>query len=226
MVRTVAIIGILGCFLACSLPSGSQVARPTPQTETPAGKIDTALRQELLRRYKEDQDARMKVLTWMQKQRQTDTAKVKKMDVPEVKQVLEIDRNNTARMKEIVARYGWPGKSLAGKDGANAAWLLVQHADQDHVFQKRCLQLMEEADKKGEVEKTDLAYLTDRVLVGEHKKQRYGTQIEEKNGQWVPLAIEDDANVDRRRAEAGLQPLADYLKMSREMFEGKTRQKP
>ena len=32
---------------------------------------------------------------------------------------------NTARMKTIVAERGWPGRSLVGEDGAQAAWLLV-----------------------------------------------------------------------------------------------------
>ncbi|MEX1140414.1 MAG: DUF6624 domain-containing protein [Bacteroidota bacterium] len=64
--------------------------------------------------------------------------------------VKEIDRNNTERMKHIVQKVGWPGNSLVGEDGAEVAWLLVQHADQDIQFQKSILPLIEEAAKKGE----------------------------------------------------------------------------
>ncbi len=38
------------------------------------------------------------------------------------------------RMREIVARVGWPGRRMVGDDGASAAWLLVQHSDTDPGF--------------------------------------------------------------------------------------------
>jgi hypothetical protein len=37
----------------------------------------------------------------------------------------EADRRHTARMREIVAEHGWPGRTLVGEDGAHAAWLLA-----------------------------------------------------------------------------------------------------
>ena len=51
----------------------------------------------------------------------------------------EFDSANTARMKEIVKRHGWPGPELVGVDGTEAAFLLVQHAE--HGFQKEMLPL-------------------------------------------------------------------------------------
>ena len=93
------------------------------------------------------------------------------------------------------------------------AFLLVQHADADKEFQKKCLELLKEAVAKKQALPTDYAYLTDRVLVGEGKKQLYGTQLMPKDGKLVPQPIEDEANVDARRKELGLPPLADYLKM-------------
>jgi hypothetical protein len=127
----------------------------------------------------------------------------------------EIDRKNRARLQQIVATVGWPGTTLVGSDGAHAAWLLVQHADADPPFQKSCLALMRGA-RKGEVAAIDVAYLTDRVRVAEGKKQLYGTQLEHD---FTPQPIEDVENVDRRRAEAGLPPLADYLKEAKRMYE-------
>ena len=126
----------------------------------------------------------------------------------------ETDRENLAWMREVVRRHGWPGKSLVGTDGANAAWLLVQHADHDRPFQKRCLVLLEEAVKKGEAAGEQLAYLTDRVRVGENKKQVYGTQLRLVDGKYRPQPIEDEANVDKRRKAVGLPPLAVYLRLA------------
>jgi hypothetical protein len=33
----------------------------------------------------------------------------------------ELHRRNAARLRELVAVYGWPGEDVAGKDGAEAA---------------------------------------------------------------------------------------------------------
>lgn len=174
---------------------------PRGNGEAAKPKRDDALRQELLRMVKEDQDARKRFL----KARQGESAAVRK--------VVEIDRKNTVRMKEIVKQHGWPGKSLVGKDGAHAAWLLVQHADRDREFQKRCLKLLTDAVKKDEAAGADLAYLTDRVRVGDKKKQVYGTQFRKVDGKWEPYPIEDEVNVDRRRKAVGLSSMAEYRKL-------------
>lgn len=120
-----------------------------------------------------------------------------------------LDRENTARMKEVVAKYGWPGKKVVGSDGANAAWLLVQHADADAAFQKECLAKMEPLVKSGDVTGKDYAYLFDRVAVGEGRPQRYGTQMD--GDDFAP--IEDPTNVDARRKEMGLSSLDEYREL-------------
>lgn len=135
-----------------------------------------------------------------------------------IEELVEIDRKNTARMKEIVAAHGWPGKSLVGEEGASNAWLLVQHADQDLEFQKRCLALLEEAVQEGEASPKELAYLIDRVLVAEGKKQLYGTQFTQIDGRLEPQPIEDEPNVDRRRAAVGLGTLSEYRKVLEEVY--------
>jgi hypothetical protein len=120
----------------------------------------------------------------------------------------EIDRRHTRVMKKIIARYGWPGESMAGTMGSGAAWLLVQHADHDRSFQKQCLRLLEDAVEKQEVQPQHLAYLTDRVRVGEGIPQVYGTQIGH------PIA--DPEHVDERRLAVGLSTRAEYLAQSKE----------
>jgi len=54
----------------------------------------------------------------------------------------KIDVKNTREMKKIVKKYGWPDIDLVGEEGSNGAWLLVQHADLDVEFQKKCLKLI------------------------------------------------------------------------------------
>lgn len=122
----------------------------------------------------------------------------------------EIDKRNTKRMKEIVAEIGFPSVSKVGAEGSHNAWLLIQHADHDVEFQKMCLGLMKELPL-GEVARRDMAYLEDRIRVNEKQGQVYGTQFNQIDGKYVPQPIEDENNVDTRRARMGMDTLADQI---------------
>ena len=124
------------------------------------------------------------------------------------------DARHRARMKEIVAANGWPGRKLVGEDGAKAAWLLVQHADRDRAFQKQCLALLEKVVKAGDANGKELAYLTDRVAVAEGRKQTYGTQFSGSD----PDPTEDEENVDERRKAVGLPTMEEYRRQVQEMY--------
>lgn len=121
------------------------------------------------------------------------------------------DHKNTEMLKALVAEKGWPTISRVGAQASNAAWLLVKHADLDPAFQLKALRLMEPLTTKGEVSRSDYAYLHDRTTLKLTGKQRYGTQAQCKNGKRGPQPLEDSDSVDARRAWAGLEPLAEYL---------------
>jgi hypothetical protein len=126
---------------------------------------------------------------------------------------LEIDERNTKKMKEIISQFGWPLRSVVGKDGADGAWLLAQHADHDADFQKLALELLKDAVSKNEAEKKHEAYLTDRVRVNTGEAQIFGTQFyTNEEGVFGPRPIEDMENLDKRRLEYGLEPFSDYQK--------------
>lgn len=165
-----------------------------------------AVREELLRMVKEDQDARHAAI------------KDKFKDSKLTERAREIDHRNTARLKALVAQHGWLGKSLVGEDGAHDAWLLVQHADKDLAFQKHCLEKMKQGLAKGEVLPKDVAYLTDRVAVAEQRKQTYGTQFMGKGEEMKPQPIEDEEHVDERRKSVGLPSMAEYKKQMQQAY--------
>lgn len=121
------------------------------------------------------------------------------------------DEERTARLVEIMDEHGWPGVDLVGEDGATAAWVIAQHSDLDVDVQERALELMREAVAAGQADPTELAYLEDRVALNTGNPQIYGTQIGCVDGRAEPAEMVDPESVDRRRAEAGLEPLADYL---------------
>jgi Sulfotransferase family len=129
----------------------------------------------------------------------------------EMARLMEMDSANTAWFGTIVEQLGWPGRSLVGEDGAEAAWLLAQHADLHPAFQKRCLGLLRQAVERGEASPADLAHLTDRVLLAEGEAQLYGTQLAIREGRYVPARLRDPETVDARRAAMGLEPIARHL---------------
>ena len=122
----------------------------------------------------------------------------------------EVHERNNARMREIVAAHGWPGRRLVGDGAGAAAWLVVQHAMLDPEFQSACLPLLEAAVCEGDAPAWQFAYLLDRVRLARGEPQAYGTQyVPVEGGKSVPWEIEDPAGVDARRRAAGLSTLAE-----------------
>lgn len=120
------------------------------------------------------------------------------------------DEGNTRWLAELVAAHGWPGETVTGADGAAAAWLLAQHADGDPVQQRAFLDALRDAVGRGEAPAAHLAYLEDRVRVNAGQPQLYGTQFTVTGGELGPCPIDDQERLDQRRAQAGLEPFADY----------------
>lgn len=161
--------------------------------------MNIKLRDELLSMQHEDQKTLQELI---------DTGELGTVEYhPRIKEVHE--RNNE-RIKEIIREHGWPGISLVGKEAAEAAWLILQHAVLDTTFMESCLALLAEAAKSGEAEGGHFAYLQDRVLTMSGRPQIYGTQHHiNENGTAFPLPIENPAEVDDLRRKAGLGTLAE-----------------
>ncbi|MFH1170735.1 MAG: DUF6624 domain-containing protein [Candidatus Vogelbacteria bacterium] len=130
-----------------------------------------------------------------------------------VKELTSLDRKHTNKVKKIIDKYGWPGKSLVGKQGAHGAWLLVQHATHDVDFQKNCLKLLKKAVKINQAERKHIAFLTDRILILQKKKQIFGTQFRRnKDNQLESFPIKDEGKIDLMREKMGLESLSKYKK--------------
>ena len=121
------------------------------------------------------------------------------------------DSMNLIRVKEILNTYGWLGTDVIGLDGNTTLFLIIQHSDQK--TQENYLPMIRDAVKNGKAKASHLALLEDRVALGQGKKQIYGSQIntDSKTGKHTLAPIEDFDNVDKRRAEAGLEPLENYV---------------
>jgi len=206
VVLTMSSIPYTSLISIALLISGFQT--PTQQVQSAQ---KPALRAKLLQRVKADQAIRNEMI--QKGADHPDQSILARMEV--------IDSANTKLMKGIIRQYGWPSQKLVGHDGTEAAFLLVQHGDL--VLQKEAMPSVKKAYEAGELSGQDYALLLDRVLVTEGKPQVYGTQAK-RFDQWngrepVFEPIEDEANVDKRRAEVGLFPMSEYRKLLQQMLE-------
>jgi hypothetical protein len=131
-----------------------------------------------------------------------------------IEQQHAIDRANMARLEQIVSTVGWPGIKQVGELASSAAFLILQHAGLEE--QRRYFPMLKAAVAQKNARADQAAMLEDRILLREGKKQVYGTQVRsgpETDGKLVLHPIDDERNVDTRRAAVGMQPLAEYLKV-------------
>src|SRR5277367_3015302 len=116
---------------------------------------------------------------------------------------------NAGRLRELIAAHGWPDESIADKDGAEAAWIIVQHAVGEPEFQREMLRLLQACAAAKRVPLWHAAYLEDRIAFHEGRPQRYGTQwIDDPvDGRVRPCKLAEPDRVNELRAEVGLGPL-------------------
>lgn len=123
--------------------------------------------------------------------------------------IKDIDLENQKELARIVQERGWPTRSRDGSDVADAAWLIVQHADNDPGFQQQCFELMKDLPES-EVSQEQMAYLIDRIRVNAGEPQLFGTQFNPTETTTEPYPIEDPENLDERRKQVGLPPFEEY----------------
>ncbi|WP_207432972.1 DUF6624 domain-containing protein [Sabulibacter ruber] len=123
------------------------------------------------------------------------------------------DKINQQQLVEIIEKHGWPGKSLVGQQASQAAFLVIQHSDRE--LMEKYLPLLREAAAKGEASKSSLALMEDRVRMNRGLPQLYGSQMQMNptTKKYELYKVEDEANLDKRRAEMGLGPISEYLKL-------------
>lgn len=162
---------------------------------------DAALREDLVKMYASDQDARGAATG-----HPTYTAKT-----------AEVDKQLTAELKQIVARHGWPTIAMVGMDASNDAMTVLTHTP-DHAWQRSMLPGLEELAAKGKIDGSTLATVVDKELVSEGKLQRYGTQFKFLDGKMAMYAVEDPAGLDARRATVFLMPIKVYEGMLEQAY--------
>lgn len=167
-----------------------------------------SLRDELLEMGRRDQQIRERMIAIMPTLDLSAPADEFKAIVDEM---ASIDRDNMRRLVEIVIEFGWPGRSLVGREASQAAEGMLQHAQLEQL--RQLVPFLREAVAEGEASSPQLAMAEDQIRVEEGRNQIYGTEVTQ-GPDGVPrlYPLEDPASVDERRRQVGLPPLDEYLR--------------
>lgn len=167
------------------------------------------LKNELLTIYKYDQLYRAEM------------AMVKPTDIKIVALVHKqdsVDAINLKRVVVILDSMGYPNRKEYGDSSGLATFFVIQHAD--IKYQQKYLPLFEQAAKDGNMDLKNVVYMIDRVRLEKGEKQRYGTQIQPVKDSVTGFLtdkamiapIEDEENVNERRASVGLGTIEEEAK--------------
>jgi len=167
---------------------------------------DLQLKRELLKMRDDDQGIRNMVNAAPQAQKPAITKEMESTDI-----------RLTAHLKTILAEKGWPTISLVGAEASQAAATILVHSP-DHDWQRRMLPLLQKLVEQDEIFGSDIADLTDRILVSEGKPQEFGTQFKQVDGKMVMLPVKDPKHLEQRRAKYLLPPMPVYRQLISDMY--------
>ncbi len=135
------------------------------------------------------------------------------MKVNEQQEVYEKNHTiNEKKVTDILDKYGWPTNKRIGEQGNWTICNVIQHADNE--IRLKYLPLMKQAVIEKKLEPRFLVRAEDRIATEAGEPQIYGGQMkyypETKSFNVWP--VYDPVNIDKRRAEIGLEPIAKFLK--------------
>lgn len=129
-----------------------------------------------------------------------------------MRDMIQQDSLNIAEVENILAKHGYPGKSLVGEETSKVAWLVIQHSNKIDKY----LPLIKEASSKNELRKKYAAMMEDRHLMENGKEQIFGTQGKTYFNDSIKFIwpIKDPETVNQRRKEAGFEDtVEEYAKL-------------
>jgi len=132
------------------------------------------------------------------------------------------DKNHRINEKKIIKlleKQGWPDEIDVGEQGSLTICNVIQHSSNE--IRVKYLPLMKDAVRNKKLQPRLLARAEDRLATDNGNLQVYGGQIkyypETKSFDVWPIV--DPENVDKRRDEIGLEPIAEFLSNRRHPLE-------
>lgn len=194
---------MLVAFCSIALSAGCSVRQKdgsAPNLSSQPCHADASLTNELLRRKGLDQE---RMVAWRAANEEgAESQRARQLWTRQA----HIDADNLEWLAGQVRHHGWPRTCAVGNEGALAAFLLAQHADENLQVQRDLKVALEAAVNQHDAAKRFLAYIVDRIRVSEGKPQIYGTQWSSSGELWP---VENPADLDRLRSTMELGPVED-----------------
>lgn len=126
-------------------------------------------------------------------------------------EIAKVDSLHMLVVEEFIEKYGWLGPSEVGKQANLCLFMVVQHAPLNKQIE--FLPILKKAVDENKAKGSQFALLTDRVLMRQGKKQRYGSQIKTDSltGNLYVYPIEDLPGLAERREQMGMMPMKEYV---------------
>jgi len=124
----------------------------------------------------------------------------------------KIDRDNFDRVAAILDRHDWPVGAGWSDEAETAVWFIVQHSPVGEGvpdLMGRILPKVKESFEVGRLTGWHYAAMYDRHRLRNDGKQTYGTQFRCEDGAWINPNLGRPETVDDRRAELGMEPVAE-----------------
>ena len=129
-----------------------------------------------------------------------------------VSEHVEINKTNVEVVKKIISEIGFPTINLTSQKAYKAAVLVVLHSG-DLEFLNQSVKDLQNTDPTS-IQKRDIAYMIDKNRVIQKLPQLYGTQyIVDKDGLLKYIEIEKPEDLEKRRAEYGMESFEEYKKI-------------
>lgn len=198
-----------------SEPTSPPEAMPARAYPEPGAAVDpdSALRAELIEMGREDQ----RVRTGLTPEMIADTAFVRRL--------MRTDSALSIRLREMIETHGWPDAERVGQSAVHAAFLIVQHSPFDD-FRQAMLPHVEQDAKAGVLDAQDYAAMVDRIRTHRGEPQLYGTQYSLVDGYLIRDPVENADDLERRREELGLMPVAEYERLLADFYGAEVRSAP
>ena len=122
---------------------------------------------------------------------------------------------NEKKVLHILDSMGWPSKEIIDEQGNLTICNVLQHSSL--AVREKYLPLMRKAVKDKELSARFLVRAEDRIATDKNELQTYGGQMkyypETRSFNFWP--IKDPENLEKRRAEMGLESISEFLKRKR-----------
>jgi hypothetical protein len=119
---------------------------------------------------------------------------------------------NERKVKNILDKYGWPTKEMIGDQGNWTICNVIQHSNNE--IRIKYLPMMRKAVQDKKLEPRFLVRAEDRIATEKGELQIYGGQMKyyPATQSFNVWPVYDPINIDKRRADIGLGPIAEFLK--------------